>query len=96
MGRGMLTEKVQHEAMAVLGRELISVRELRLMPYVQFVMINNQRLEPNKVSAEERGVLQKWREEGYIEGGAGGLAITREFWDAINHILWFSYVDYGE
>ena len=94
MGRGVLTEKVDHEAMSVLGRKLISSRELRMMPYVQYVMMNDQRLDPNKVSAEERGVLKLWREEGYIEGGASGLHITREFWDAINHILWFAYVDY--
>jgi hypothetical protein len=91
MSRGRLTKAVQHEALANLGREITQV-ELRLMPYIQFTMMNNQRLEPRKISQVERDVLATWREEGYIEGGATGLAITKEFWDAINQILWISYV----
>lgn len=94
-GRGMLTRFVQYEAMAVLGRE-ITVAELRLMPYVQYVMVNDQRLDPTRVNHDERQVLKKWREEGHIEGGATGLAITRDFWDAICHLCWWSYVAYRE
>ena len=89
--RGLLTKAVQHAALAQLGRE-ITRTELRLMPYIQFTMVNNQRIDPNKVNHDERGVLQMWRDEEYIEGGAGGLAITKEFWDAINEILWVAYV----
>jgi hypothetical protein len=89
--RGKLTEAVQDEALAELGRE-ITQAELRLMPYIQWVMMNNQRLEPNKIHQGEREILATWRKEGYIEGGASGLAISKEFWDAINQILWHSYV----
>jgi hypothetical protein len=89
--RGKLTEAVQDEALAELGRE-ITQAELRLMPYIQWVMMNNQRLEPNKIHQGEREILATWREEGYIEGGASGLAISKEFWDAINQIMWLSYV----
>lgn len=89
--RGMLTDTVQAEAVNFFVRE-ISQRELRLMPYIQFTMMNNQRVDPNKVNQEEREILQTWRDEGHIEGGAGGLLITKAFWDAINQILWLSYV----
>ena len=93
MGRGMLTEKVQQAAVSVLGRE-ITQTELRLMPYVQYVMMNEQRLDPRKMNQDDRNVLTLWRSEKHVEGGAAGMGITRNFWDAINHILWFAYVDY--
>lgn len=65
------------------------------MPYVNHVMLNEQRIDPAKVNSDERAVLQQWREQGHIEGGASGLAITREFWSAISNILWPSYVAYA-
>lgn len=90
--RGALTERVQEKAKEVLGRE-ISLRELRLMPYLQFVLMNNQRLEPHKINQEEREILSSWREAGWLEGGASGVAVTKQFWDALNELLWLSYVD---
>jgi hypothetical protein len=89
--RGMLTREVQFAALAHLGEE-ITRTELRLMPYIQFLMVNTQKVEPNKITSIERGILQKWREAGYIEGGAGGLRISKDFWDAIHEILWVGYV----
>jgi len=93
MGRGELTDEVQKMAIACLGRE-ISLIELRLMPYIQYQMINEQRIDPQRINQEERGALSKWREEGYIDGGASGLSITKKFWDSINQILFIAYVDY--
>ena len=91
MSRGKLTEKAQEISREKIGRE-ISLRELRLMPYIQYQMMNEQRLEPNRINAEERDVLKKWRDEGHIEGGASGLSITKFFWDYINEILFETYV----
>lgn len=90
-GRGALTPEIQNVANLHLGRD-ITRTELRLMPYIQYVMVNDQKLDPRKVNGEERQILRRWKDEGYIEGGACGLAITREFWDAIHAILWFGYV----
>lgn len=89
--RGQLTAEVQQKSIEVLGRE-ISLRELRLMPYVQHVMMNQQRIDPNRINSAERTVLNNWREAGWIEGGAGGLSVTKQFWDALGEILWISYV----
>lgn len=89
--RGALTKEVQKIAKKHIGRE-ITLRELRLMPYVQYVMLNEQKLEPIKISPEEREVLKKWKEEKHIEGGATGLSITKEFWDFMCEILFESYV----
>mgnify|MGYP001566902931 CR=1 FL=1 len=90
--RGELTKEVQKIAKEHFGRE-ITLRELRLMPYVQYQMMNEQKIEPNRINAEERQVLSIWRKEGHIEGGASGLYITKEFWDTINQILFSAYVD---
>jgi hypothetical protein len=93
-GRGALTPEIRARSKELLGYE-IDKTELRLMPYIQFTMMNEQRLDPRKISGEERDVLQRWREAGHIEGGASGLAITREFWDIINDLLFMGYVSHG-
>lgn len=67
--RGELTPAIQAKAIDLFGRE-ITIRELRLMPYVVYVMVNNRKIEPAKVNGEERSVLSQGRKEGYIEGGA--------------------------
>lgn len=91
MGRGSLTDEVKERSKALLGYE-IDLTELRLMPYIQFTMMNDQRLDPRKINSSEREVLKRWKEEGHIEGGASGLSITREFWNIINDLLFMSYV----
>lgn len=91
--RGRLTPEIEAVAQQRLGHK-ISQTELRLMPYVQYTMMNEQRLDLRKINQEERAILAKWRSKGWIEGGASGLAITKEFWDALSEILWLGYVAY--
>lgn len=91
MARGAVTPEIKARSKELLGYE-VGVRELRLMPYIQFVMMNDQRLDPRKINEEERAILAKWREAGHIEGGASGLSVTREFWDIINDLLFMGYV----
>lgn len=90
--RGMLTERIKKKSHELLGYE-ITVRQLRLMPYLMHVMMDRQRIDPSKVSGDERKILQQWREEGHIEGGASGLVITRKFWDVMAEIVFLGYVD---
>lgn len=90
--RGQLTDAVKQKAKELLGYE-ISQTELRLMPYIQYTMVNNQRIDPNKINANEKAILSKWREAGYIEGGAAGLGITKDFWNIINEVIFMAYVD---
>ncbi|KKN18188.1 hypothetical protein LCGC14_0958240 [marine sediment metagenome] len=90
--RGQLTDRIKKKSKEILGYE-ISQEELRLMAYAQYQMVNEQKIDPNKINQGERAILQKWREAGHIEGGASGLAITKEFWDAICEILFLGYVD---
>jgi len=90
--RGQLTDRIREKAKELLGYE-ISQTELRLMPYVQYVMLNGQRIEPIHINSDDRKILSKWRKAGYIEGGVSGLLITKEFWDIINELLFLGYVD---
>jgi len=89
--RGTLTKEVQEIAKKHIGRE-IDATELRLIPYVQYVMVNEQRIDPNKVNQEERVILRKWKDAGLVEGGASGLQITEDFWKFMCEVLFQSYV----
>ena len=91
--RGEFTPHIAEKMRKFLGRESDEI-ELRLIPYLQYTMVNNQRIDPNKVNSEERAILSKLREAEHIKGGASGLAITREFWDFMCDILLDAYVDH--
>jgi len=92
MKRGMITDEIKLKANELLGIEDLTTEALRLMPYIQYVMVNDQRIDPNRINQKERKILSEWREIGWIEGGAGGLAISKDFWDAINELIWIGYV----
>lgn len=89
--RGTLTKEVQEIAKKHIGRE-INTTELRLIPYVQHVMVNEQRIDPTKLNQDDRKILRKWKDAGLVEGGASGLLIVEDFWDFMCEILWQSYV----
>lgn len=91
-GRGELTSRIKNKSKELLGYE-ITVRELRLMPYVLDRMMNTRKIDPNCVNGEEREILSKWRTAGYIEGGASEMTITKEFWSIITEIVYLGYVD---
>lgn len=93
--RGQLTPRIQEKSKELLGYE-IDQKELRLMPYVQYQMVNEHKINPVSINSDERIILSKWRELGHIEGGASGLGITKEFWDIINEIIFLGYVDLSD
>lgn len=94
-GRGEFTDKIKDQMEKYLGREA-SQRELRLYPYIQNVMMDGQKIDPNHINDEERKILDLLREAGHIEGGASGLLITRDFWNFICAILFQTYVAHAE
>ena len=89
--RGTLTKRIQSRAISTLGRE-ITTKELRLYPYIQNVMMNEQKLDIRRISPEEREILSQLRKAGFIEGGASEMTITKTFWEYINEVLWYAYV----
>ena len=90
--RGQLTKRIKEKSVELLGYE-IDREELRLMPYILTVMMNEQKIQIRHIGGGERGILKKWREAGHIEGGASGLQITVEFWNTICEIVRLGYVD---
>lgn len=96
--RGQLTNRIKAKSKELLGYEINAV-ELRFMVYVQYVMCNEQRINPTRINQEEREILSKWREAKYLEGGVTGLTITKitkKFWSAICEIIFLGYVDLHE
>jgi hypothetical protein len=93
--RGMLTTRIREKSKSLLGYE-IDTAELRLMPYIMHVMINDQSIDIFRIDEKERVVLSKWRDAGHIDGGAGGMQITEKFWTIICEIVWLGYVDIQE
>lgn len=93
--RGKITKQITDEAKALLGINEITTSELRLMPYLQYSVINNLNIDPNKINHVERAILSTWRKRGWIVGGASDLRITEKFWKAINRLIWLGYVRGG-
>lgn len=93
--RGQLTQRIKDKSHELLGYEINQI-ELRLMPYIQYVMVNNQRINTSQINSGEREIVSKWRKAGHLEGGAMDMRITREFWDIMNEILFLGYVDLTE
>lgn len=90
--RGALTEAIKQKSKELLDYE-IDVRELRLMPYIQFQMVNNQKLGLEAINKEELAIIEKWQTLGYIQGDMEKLVITKKFWDIVNEIIYLGYVD---
>ena len=88
----MLTEEIENKSNELFSYKF-NQRELRLLPYVQYCVLNSMNIEPNKVNGEERLILQKWAQLGFLESPSTELRISKEFWDGMNEILWLGYVE---
>ena len=64
------------------------------MPYIQYCLMNTQRIDFDKISREEHRILDAWEEEGKIKYGLLYLVCSREFWDLMSEVLWLAYVEY--
>lgn len=93
--RGQLTERIKVASKKLLGYE-ISQEELRLIPYLQYVILNNRVIYKRKITDSEDDILRKWETSGYIQSPYSRLDMTKKFWKAINEILFLGYVDIGE
>ena len=91
MASGALTDEIQELANEFLGRP-ITTTELRLYPYLDYLMKNEQKIDPRQINQVDRDTLRVLRAEEHIEGGASGLSMTKEFYDYINQVLWYGYV----
>ena len=86
MARGCLTDEIRNK----YG---ITLKELRLLPYFQYLLMNEEHVDPRKIDYEELAILQEWRDEGKITYSVSEpCTCTKEFWNWMNEILWESYV----
>lgn len=95
MARGVLTSDVCKVSVERLGYE-ISMRELRLMPYLMLKLLDNEGFRREHINNEEREILKKWQKEGYISISRtmqyGKLVrCSTHFYDAISAILKVGY-----
>ena len=63
--RGVLTEEIQKKSKELLGYDLIE-NELRLMPYIQYIVTNEKRIYRENLNALDKAILEFWVEKGYI------------------------------
>ena len=88
--RGCLTEVIKN-------KYAISLKELRLLPYFQYLLMNEMSVDPSKIDGEERAILQKWRDAGKITFSMQEpCTCTEEFWNWMNEVLWMAYVPHLE
>ncbi len=86
MSRGIITEEIKE-------KYHMTTKEFRLIPYVQYLLVNQMPIDPQKIDAEEREILQNWRNKGYLTFSMKEpLTASREFWDIMNSFLWDCYV----
>lgn len=91
--RGELTTRVQNKATELLGRA-ITVRELRLMPYIVHVSMNQQYVDCRKVNDAEKTILDEWLDNGWLIGNPSStVRPSKEFWDAMGELMYLAYVD---
>ncbi|WP_373766346.1 hypothetical protein [Glaesserella sp.] len=89
--RGQLTEQIKQKSQDLLGYE-ITQKELRLIPYVLYCVMNASSIERARVNKEEFEILDQWEAKGFIQRNRTHLKISKSFYDASNELLWFSYI----
>lgn len=92
---GAVNDNARSLAKELLGISNLGIKELRLMPYIQYLAINQAGLDLQKINPEEIDIIYKWEDKGWIYATNEldkPLRISKKFWDAIHDILWETYV----
>lgn len=92
MARGILTPEIKELSKKLLGYT-INQKELILMPYIQYVMMNEKEIDMRKLNYEEIDIVKLWEKMKFIEFIDDKLKMTKEFWDSICQILWLGYAN---
>lgn len=88
--RGVLTEEVR-KVMIENGFEG-NVRELQLMPYMVYCLLDNIDIAPSRIKPEERSILTGWKEKGYLSGISSGFGVTEDFFNRMINVLKIGYL----
>ncbi len=90
MARGILTNEVLRVSKVRLGYE-ITVRQLRLLPYIQYCMVNGEPMKRRSLNVEELSILENWVDEGLMKSSSGIPHVSNKFYRAICEILLVGY-----
>lgn len=70
--------------------------EAKLLVYLQYVMVNDQHLDRQKLTGDEVGLIAEYLQEGYLyflkDDGGRYLRCTPEFWEMIAGVTYYAYV----
>lgn len=94
-GRGILCDTIQEKAKKFLGEE-ITTKELRLYPYLDYVVKNKGYIEITKVDDEELDIVTTRQVQGHLKLTSQRIYLSRPFYDFIQDILADSYVTFME
>lgn len=89
--RGMLTDEIQKISKDFLGRE-ITIRELRLYPFLDYCLKNDWEWNLSKLNKEEKDILEELQDAKHLIFSISIFRCTKEFYDYIQLILAESYV----
>jgi hypothetical protein len=89
--RGTLDDNGIQTGLSLLGR-LVTTRELRLLPYIQYCVLNDRRIDSRKINKDEVEIINDWTGAGWIMNPYNDLTVTYEFWKAMCELIWSGYV----
>lgn len=70
---------------------------LHLLPYIQYVLMNEQVFDRAKLSREEAKIIKDLRDAGCLGIRSNGkFQCTDRFWACMNEILYYTYVGHEE
>lgn len=93
--RGNFTEKSTAIFKSFFGHEPAG-KEVRLFVYLQYVMVNSQTLDGQKITDDEMTLIQEYLQKGYLYfskyGKKGLLRCTPEFWEMMAGVTYYAFV----
>lgn len=91
----MLTDEIKEKYRDLTGEwEELTQKELRLMPYVQYVAMNDRKIDYMKIDLDEHNILNFWIDKKWIGFDTEDkIWISKKFWNVISEILYMSYVE---
>lgn len=93
--RGVVTEEIKIKAASYFPDD-ITIKELRLIPYIVYAAQNERRIDFKKINVEEKEILDAWEEAGWIKNYHVKIEIRKDFWDFMSDMIYMAYVNFKE
>lgn len=94
MSRGMLTEEIQIKYKELFDHDHdLTTRELRVLPYIQYCLINGGYIDLDKVDNDELRFIEDILSRNGCYLNDNILSCDIGFWVKLNSVLFISYVN---